>query len=117
MNDLPRPPEEHRGIDTNEWHRDTTARKIAGVCAGLAGALGVSVTVVRAAFVLLALPPFSGIGIVLYLVLWFLMPAEDAASGLDRAVATVTRLVADPPRRPRHHGHGRERADDLDDGY
>ena len=100
MNDLPRPSDE-RPRSAAEWRRDSAGRKIAGVCAGIAEALGISVTVVRAAFVLLALPPFSGIGIVLYLVLWFLMPAEAGSSGFDRAVEIVARLVADPPRRPR----------------
>jgi phage shock protein C len=113
MNEDLRPPEERRPAP-REWHRDLTDRKIAGVCAGLAEALGVSITLVRAAFVLLALPPFSGIGIVLYLVLWFLMPAEDGPSGLDRAVETVARLVSDPPRRPRH-GAPRSRAEHEDD--
>jgi len=100
MDDLHRSEAPRRPAET-EWHRDTAARKIAGVCAGLADAFGVSVTLVRAAFVLLALPPFSGIGIVLYLVLWFLMPADGDASGLDRAVDKLTRLVTEPPRRPR----------------
>ncbi len=101
MNDLPRTAEDRPRTATSEWRRDGAGRKIAGVCAGIAEALGISVTVVRAAFVLLALPPFSGIGIVLYLVLWFLMPAEAGPSGFDRAVETVARLAADPPRRPR----------------
>jgi phage shock protein C len=100
MDDLHRSEAPRRPAET-EWHRDTAARKIAGVCAGLADAFGISVTLVRAAFVLLALPPFSGIGIVLYLVLWFLMPTEGGPSALDRSVETVTRLASDPPRRPR----------------
>jgi phage shock protein PspC (stress-responsive transcriptional regulator) len=91
-----------------EWRRDSAGRKIAGVCAGLADAFGVSVTLVRAGFVLLALPPFSGMGIVLYLVLWFLMPTEDGPSALDRSVETVSRLAADPPRRPRHRSAHRD---------
>ena len=62
MDDLHRSEAPRRPAET-EWHRDTAARKIAGVCAGLADAFGISVTLVRAAFVLLALPPFSGIGI------------------------------------------------------
>jgi phage shock protein C len=99
MNDLPRP-DETRPART-EWHRIPEDRKIAGVCAGLAEALGVSVTAVRAAFVLLALPPFSGIGIAAYLALWFVMPVEDAPSALDRLVGAVSRLTTDPPRRPR----------------
>jgi phage shock protein PspC (stress-responsive transcriptional regulator) len=79
-----------------EWSRDPEEKKIAGVCAGISSQLGVPVTVVRAIVVLLALPIFSGVGIVLYLILWFLMPAgpgED--SGLDRVVDAVCRLTGD----------------------
>lgn len=114
MNDLHHTSEAPRSPARDEWRRDLAARKLAGVCAGLAEAFGVSVTLVRAAFVLLALPPFSGIGIVLYLVLWFLMPAEGEPSGLDRAVQQLTRLVSDPPRRPRRAAH---RDFERDEGY
>lgn len=99
MNDAPDPREPRRAL--HEWQRLPEERKIAGVCAGLAEELGVSVTVVRAAFVLLALPPFSGVGIALYLVLWFLMPTPGEPSGLDRLVQAVGRLTDDPPRRKR----------------
>ena len=79
-----------------EWSRDPEEKKIAGVCAGISSQLDVPVTAVRAIFVLLALPFCSGVGIVLYLILWFLMPAgpgED--SGLDRVVDAVSRLTRD----------------------
>jgi phage shock protein PspC (stress-responsive transcriptional regulator) len=89
-----------RRREPREWQRDVAARKIAGVCAGLAEELGVSVTVVRTVFLVLALPPFSGIGVVLYFVLWFLMPVQDGRSGLDQLVDTVSRWASDPPRRP-----------------
>ncbi len=49
-------------------------RMIAGVCAGLAQYLGVDATVVRLVFVLLAL--FAAGGVLLYLVLWLIMPME-----------------------------------------
>lgn len=52
-------------------------RVIAGVCAGLARYLGVDPTVVRIIFVLLAL--FAAGGVLLYLILWLLMPMETAA--------------------------------------
>lgn len=52
-------------------------RVIAGVCAGLARYLGVDPTVVRIIFVLLAL--FAAGGVLLYLILWLLMPMEAAA--------------------------------------
>jgi phage shock protein PspC (stress-responsive transcriptional regulator) len=43
-------------------------RALAGVCAGIAQALGVDVTLVRVVFALLALA--GGAGILLYLALW-----------------------------------------------
>jgi phage shock protein PspC (stress-responsive transcriptional regulator) len=95
---------------THEWCRDVADRKIAGVCAGLSEELGVSVTVVRAAFILLAL--FHGVGIVLYLVLWFLMPVEGGRSGLDHVVDAVSRFASDPPRRPPAARSRRAPADD-----
>jgi phage shock protein PspC (stress-responsive transcriptional regulator) len=79
-----------------EWSRDLEEKKIAGVCAGISSQLGLPVTAVRAIFVLLALPHFSSVGIALYLILWFLMPARPGeSSGLDRVVDTVSGLVGD----------------------
>jgi phage shock protein PspC (stress-responsive transcriptional regulator) len=79
-----------------EWNRDLEEKKIAGVCAGISSQLDIPVTVVRAIFVLLALPSFSSLGIVLYLTLWFLMPVSpDQESGLDRVVAAVNRLTGE----------------------
>lgn len=52
-------------------------RMIAGVCAGLARYFGVDPTVVRIIFVLLAL--FAAGGVLLYLILWLVMPVEEAA--------------------------------------
>src|SRR3954466_8016348 len=49
-------------------------RALAGVCAGIAQALGVDVTLVRLIFALLALA--GGAGIVLYLALWTWSTAE-----------------------------------------
>ena len=47
---------------------------IAGVCAGLGRYLGIDATVVRLIFVLLAL--FAAGGLLLYLILWLIMPME-----------------------------------------
>jgi len=49
-------------------------RMIAGVCTGLAQYLGVDVTVVRLIFALLAL--FAAGGVLLYFILWLIMPME-----------------------------------------
>jgi len=54
--------------------RSKDDRKIAGVCGGIARALGVSSEKVRLAFVLLVL--FCGLSIITYFILWLLMPEE-----------------------------------------
>jgi phage shock protein PspC (stress-responsive transcriptional regulator) len=57
--------------------RSRRHRIVAGVCGGLAEWLGWRPTVVRVLFVLIgALPLLSGI--LVYLVLWLLVPEEDA---------------------------------------
>jgi len=85
-----------------EWQRDPETRKIAGVCSGIAAQFDLPVTAVRTGFVLSALPMFSGIGIALYLVLWFLMPeAESGRSGLDRVVDAMSELTGEPTRQAR----------------
>ena len=64
---------------TRTWYRARHGRRIAGVCAGLAREFGISVTLVRLAFVLGTL--VGGPGLVIYLVLWVVMPREPE-SGL-----------------------------------
>ena len=56
--------------------RDTHASVVGGVCAGLADHLGLKVTHVRLAMVLLA--SLSGVGVALYSALWVLLPAAPA---------------------------------------
>jgi phage shock protein PspC (stress-responsive transcriptional regulator) len=48
---------------------------IGGVCGGLAQYFGIDSLVVRLFFVLLALGP--GIGVMIYLILWILLPSEE----------------------------------------
>ena len=54
--------------------RDTSNKMIAGVCSGIARRLGLSPTVVRAAFVISIVLP--GPQVLLYLILWLLLPAD-----------------------------------------
>lgn len=58
---------------TRTWYRSREHKRIAGVCAGLADEFGISVTVLRLAFLLGTLVG-GGIGIVIYVVLWAVMP-------------------------------------------
>jgi phage shock protein PspC (stress-responsive transcriptional regulator) len=66
-----------RKMNEKRLVRVEEGRMIAGVCAGLGRYLGVDPTIVRVIFVLLAL--FAAGGVLLYLILWLVMPMEGAA--------------------------------------
>jgi phage shock protein PspC (stress-responsive transcriptional regulator) len=61
-----------------QWYRLREGKRIAGVCAGLADYYGVPVAALRLAAVVLALLG-AGWGVVLYVVLWIVMPYRDRA--------------------------------------
>jgi phage shock protein C len=63
------------------WLRSRDGKMIAGVCAGLAREFSVPVTVLRLAFVRGTLFG-GGIGIIVYLVLWVVMPYEPTFGGM-----------------------------------
>lgn len=58
---------------------------IAGVCGGLAEEFGVPTAVVRLGFVLATIF-VSGMGLVLYAVLWIVMPLDRADAGPDASL-------------------------------
>ena len=64
--------------------RDRDHRMIGGVCSGIALRYGYDVTVVRIVFVVAGL--MSGLGVLAYLVMWLLLPA-------DERIETPTRQV------------------------
>jgi phage shock protein C len=67
---------------------------IAGVAGGLAKYLGIDPVILRIAFVIIGL--MNGIGVVLYLVLWLLMPNEDAdptTNNLDVAIDEMRAMI------------------------
>jgi phage shock protein C len=59
--------------------RSRTDRMLAGVCGGLATYLGVDAVWVRLFFVLITVVP-NGIGILVYLILWIIMPEAGQES-------------------------------------
>jgi phage shock protein PspC (stress-responsive transcriptional regulator) len=61
--------------DTNRLVRPKEGRVIAGVAAGLADRFGISRTLMRVIFVLSMLLP--GPQIIIYLVLWVIIPSEE----------------------------------------
>jgi phage shock protein C len=56
-------------------YRSQAEKMIGGVCGGLAEILDLDPTIVRIVFVLLAL--LGGHGVLLYLILWLIMPRRD----------------------------------------
>ena len=59
---------------TKRLHRSRTDRMIAGVCGGLGRYFGIDPTLVRLAFVVIALA--VGSGLLAYLILWIIIPLE-----------------------------------------
>ncbi|HVL31593.1 MAG TPA: PspC domain-containing protein, partial [Solirubrobacteraceae bacterium] len=82
------------------FERSSSDRMIAGVCGGLGRLFGIDATLVRIAFVALAL--LGGTGLVMYAAALVLVPSDDAAdgapaSGRDRALvaaAAIALLIA-----------------------
>jgi phage shock protein PspC (stress-responsive transcriptional regulator) len=62
-----------------QWYRLRQGKRIAGVCAGLADYYNLPVAALRLAAVVLALLG-AGWGVVLYLVLWIVMPYRDGSA-------------------------------------
>jgi phage shock protein PspC (stress-responsive transcriptional regulator) len=59
--------------------RSSTNRMIAGVCGGLAEWMGWDPTIVRILYVLVSIFSVAFPGILVYLVLWLVMPKESPA--------------------------------------
>ncbi|MGB8644565.1 MAG: PspC domain-containing protein [Anaerolineae bacterium] len=62
---------------TRRLYRDTRQAMVGGVCAGLAEYLNFDPTIVRLIFVLMAL--LGGHGILVYLILWLVIPPAPQA--------------------------------------
>ncbi|MGH3150187.1 MAG: PspC domain-containing protein [Streptosporangiaceae bacterium] len=70
---------------TKPLHRLRHGRLVAGVCAGLAAYFGIDATLVRLAFAVVTV--FGGLGILLYLCAWVIIPDEtDGTSIADNFV-------------------------------
>jgi phage shock protein C len=61
--------------EARDWYRSSDDKMIAGVCGGLAEEFGIPAALVRLGFVLATLL-MGGMGVVLYAVLWVIMPIE-----------------------------------------
>ena len=63
---------------SNPLRRSRTNRMLAGVCGGLAEWLGWDPTLVRALYVVLSVLSAAFPGLIVYLILWFVMPEDKA---------------------------------------
>jgi phage shock protein C len=70
---------EYNGGGNKRLLRIRQGRLVAGVCTGLAAYFGVDVNLVRLAFGVLTV--FYGLGILLYLIAWMILPEEGEESG------------------------------------
>jgi phage shock protein PspC (stress-responsive transcriptional regulator) len=66
---------------TQPLHRSRRSRVLGGVCGGLAQWLGWSPTVVRIVYVAVSVCSAAFPGILVYVILWLVMPLEDRSSG------------------------------------
>lgn len=74
--------------ETLRLTRSTTHRMIAGVCGGLSEYFHVDVTLIRVVAVVLAF--WHGLGILLYIVMWLMVPLAGAAiTTVDQSVQQV----------------------------
>jgi phage shock protein C len=60
--------------------RSVDDRQIAGVCAGIAKYMGWDVAVVRIAYVLLSLASIGFPGLLVYVVMWLVVPEEPSTA-------------------------------------
>ncbi|OGO95702.1 MAG: hypothetical protein A3F41_03725 [Coxiella sp. RIFCSPHIGHO2_12_FULL_44_14] len=63
------------------WYRSRSERLIAGVCGGLARYFNVDPTWIRLIFLILLLA--AGATLVIYLILWILIPEEPTSSSFN----------------------------------
>ncbi len=63
--------------EPRKLYRSRTQRMVAGVCGGLAEYFNIDTTVIRVLFLVLTL--FGGSGLVIYLVMWILVPDASKA--------------------------------------
>lgn len=61
-------------------YRSRSNQMIAGVCAGLANYFGWDPTVVRVAYVLVSIFSAAFPGLLVYVILWLVVPEEPSAS-------------------------------------
>jgi phage shock protein C len=70
---------ENNGSGGKQLLRRRDGRMVAGVCAGLAAYFGIDVNLVRLGFGVFSV--FYGLGILIYLIAWAILPEEGGEDG------------------------------------
>jgi phage shock protein C len=70
---------------TKRLYRLKDGRIVVGVCAGLAACVGIDVTLIRLGFALLTV--FGGLGALLYLCAWIVVPDETDGVSIAESFA------------------------------
>jgi len=78
---MPAKKEAKTKVSPKKIFRSEKDRVVGGVCAGLGEFFDIDPTIIRILFVLITL--FGGGGILLYLVLWLIIPSEKLSSAID----------------------------------
>ena len=65
-------------------YRINKDRKIGGVCTGLGAHFGLDPVILRVLFLISI--PFGGLGLLIYLVMWVIIPEKDAPSSATKSV-------------------------------
>lgn len=81
---------ENNGSEGRKLLRVRDGRMVAGVASGLAAYFGVDVNLVRLAFGVFTV--FYGLGVLLYLVAWVILPEEDEDEGASILESLVNRF-------------------------
>ncbi len=69
---------------TNRLYRSRKERMLGGVCGGLGAYFGIDAVIVRLVFVALAI--WAGMGVLGYLILWIIIPAEERTGATSQDV-------------------------------
>jgi phage shock protein C len=70
-------PQQSQPPEPRKLYRSQANRMVAGVCGGMAEYFNVDATLIRVLFVVLAV--FGGAGLVLYLLMWIIVPDATKA--------------------------------------
>src|SRR5437588_3337699 len=77
-------------------YRNSSAGRIAGVCAGIAEYLDADVTLIRLVWVVLSIVPGGFIGgIIAYIAAWAIMPDSSIPATAERGALRLTRSTTD----------------------